>query len=49
MKIVRDCLKEAYKNESREVREEIEAERLAQNRGGDDSDDSGDETSNEDV
>lgn len=48
MKIVRDCLKEAYKNESRKVREEIEAERLAQNRGGDNSDDSGDETSNED-
>ena len=48
MKIIRDCLKEAYKNESREVQEEIEAERLAQNRCGDNSDNSSDETSNED-
>lgn len=47
MKIVRDCIKEAYKNESREIKEEIEAERLAQNETDDNSGDSGDETSNE--
>lgn len=43
MKIIRDCTIEAYKNESREVKEEVEAERLAQQ----EDDDAGDSTDSE--
>ena len=43
MKIIRDCTIEAYKNESHEVKEEVEAERLAQQ----EDDDAGDSTDSE--